>query len=664
VQIGASTITADDATNAQGASLTVTQTNSQPGPLSFEISVPSLGVNNLVLTDQGPIVGAPISTEKYTATSGSLNFEVDFSHYNFVGFGTWTVSNSGGGLTELSGFVTGYQAPNVQNLVLSYGSASFSGVAAGVVAIPDGTTWREATLHGNVSLTANFSTGTITGSLSSMMATPVAGGAPQAWNDVNLTASIARTSISGQTSAASSPAGSFALAGSASGALTGAFFGSTASEPEIGATWTLSDGVKSAIGELAAPFNQFFPGCSGTQLPGSPPCPPVLPSGSIGTNVGTASVGGPTLSAVNSGSAPPSTVLPADNSAFPLVQYVLKTTGQDVTEQPSVESQGGTLTIAHVDPTTGAATVLLSVPGLGVNAIPLIDAGVVSAGQPSSEIYGNNNGDSLVFSHLNYLAFGSWAVGGSLDGGAWVTGYVTPVSGVPTTGSANYAGKTYGAVSAPNNGGVGMFSTTLQGDAQLHVNFGNGHVTGSLTNMVAAKDYTGSPQPWNSVSLSGSLSGSGITGTTAATTAPGGQLGQSLSATGTLKGSLYGPTGEELGAVWTLFDGATHGASGVIATTRQAASDRRLKRGIEPNGQARNGVKLYRFRYLGDDRDFVGVMAQELLDDPDLARAVSQTDSGLLVVDYASLGLGYLVTPDMCEAGAAAIAAFETKNAA
>jgi len=94
-----------------------------------------------------------------------------------------------------------------------------------------------------------------------------------------------------------------------------------------------------------------------------------------------------------------------------------------------------------------------------------------------------------------------------------------------------------------------------------------------------------------------------------------------------------------------------------------APSDRRLKRDIEPAGVVA-GVRLYRFRYLGDGRTFVGVMAQDLLADPRHAKAVIRRPSGLLMVDYGMLGLD---TPDlgaMQAAGAAAVAAYEMAAAA
>ena len=68
-------------------------------------------------------------------------------------------------------------------------------------------------------------------------------------------------------------------------------------------------------------------------------------------------------------------------------------------------------------------------------------------------------------------------------------------------------------------------------------------------------------------------------------------------------------------------------------------SDRRLKRDITALGRLADGTKLYSFRYLWSETTYVGVMAQDLLDDPDRADAVVTLPNGYLGVDYGRLGL-------------------------
>lgn len=84
-------------------------------------------------------------------------------------------------------------------------------------------------------------------------------------------------------------------------------------------------------------------------------------------------------------------------------------------------------------------------------------------------------------------------------------------------------------------------------------------------------------------------------------------------------------------------------------------SDRRLKAHVRPVGEADGGLQLYTFSYIGDDREFCGVMAQDLLADPRYADAVGITEGGYFCVDYQKLGLGRLVTPSMREVGAQAL---------
>lgn len=86
------------------------------------------------------------------------------------------------------------------------------------------------------------------------------------------------------------------------------------------------------------------------------------------------------------------------------------------------------------------------------------------------------------------------------------------------------------------------------------------------------------------------------------------------------------------------------------------ASDQRLKSDIRFKEVTASGLRLYDFRYAGDSRSFTGVMAQDLLDDGNLSRAVTETESGYLKVNYAVLGLQHLATPAMREAGAQALA--------
>jgi hypothetical protein len=74
----------------------------------------------------------------------------------------------------------------------------------------------------------------------------------------------------------------------------------------------------------------------------------------------------------------------------------------------------------------------------------------------------------------------------------------------------------------------------------------------------------------------------------------------------------------------------------LLAAAPTASSDRRLKTDVVAVGMLRAGIPLYRFRYIGRDGVFVGVMAQDVL--PVVPEAVITDASGFMRVDYRRLG--------------------------
>jgi hypothetical protein len=73
------------------------------------------------------------------------------------------------------------------------------------------------------------------------------------------------------------------------------------------------------------------------------------------------------------------------------------------------------------------------------------------------------------------------------------------------------------------------------------------------------------------------------------------------------------------------------------ATDTSVESDLRLKTNISRIGTTVFGLPLYRFSYLGSDRTFTGVMAQDVLSVR--PEAVSRTKSGFYRVNYGMLGI-------------------------
>lgn len=79
-------------------------------------------------------------------------------------------------------------------------------------------------------------------------------------------------------------------------------------------------------------------------------------------------------------------------------------------------------------------------------------------------------------------------------------------------------------------------------------------------------------------------------------------------------------------------------------------SDIALKHDVMLLGHLDNGLGYYRFSYLGSDKAYVGVMAQEVQTvAPD---AVTRGGDGYLRVHYERIGLKFLTYKDWLAAGA------------
>jgi hypothetical protein len=266
---------------------------------------------------------------------------------------------------------------------------------------------------------------------------------------------------------------------------------------------------------------------------------------------------------------------PAAGTVFPLLQTVLDVAWPNAVG--NANTQGATLTVTGTQMVGGVAHAVLEfkIPSLGVDATGLIgDGNAVTLA----------DGRKLTFwaQSLSYTALGAWNItpikAGSTAGdyqfGIGLSGYQTPAANVPT-GTATYVGNgtnggAWGHVASPDGTG-GIFIASVEGSANIAINFSSGSVSGSLTNM-SVETGAGKPSvPWNDVSLTGSMSGSTLSGTTASTGAvPTGNSSFAAGSSGNFSGALFGPNGEELGAVWTLHDATGQGKSaiGYLAATK------------------------------------------------------------------------------------------------
>jgi hypothetical protein len=176
--------------------------------------------------------------------------------------------------------------------------------------------------------------------------------------------------------------------------------------------------------------------------------------------------------------------------------------------------------------------------------------------------WNDGSGSATGTGTLSYLVYGYWDIentaGQVTNGSQFVTGFETPGSAIPTTGSATYTGLVNGSVTVPNN--TGVTSAALTGNASMTANFATGAITGATSNMKAGSDA------WNELTFNGKMTGGGInsfSGATTASSAPTGTYSLKSTAAGYFAGKFYGAEAEELGAVWTLSDG-TGAATGVL----------------------------------------------------------------------------------------------------
>ncbi|MCO5130272.1 MAG: caspase family protein [Xanthobacteraceae bacterium] len=90
-------------------------------------------------------------------------------------------------------------------------------------------------------------------------------------------------------------------------------------------------------------------------------------------------------------------------------------------------------------------------------------------------------------------------------------------------------------------------------------------------------------------------------------------------------------------------EAAARAASNAASNIR-VPSDIRLKSDIVPLTRTRGGFQLYRYRYIGDDTFYVGVMAQDIA--RQMPAAVLVADDGYLQVNYGLLGIAFLTYSD------------------
>jgi hypothetical protein len=251
------------------------------------------------------------------------------------------------------------------------------------------------------------------------------------------------------------------------------------------------------------------------------------------------------------------------NVSFPALATALQATANGLTAVST--NQSATVVLLG---TPSQPVLQLIVPSVNLNQTYPLNGRIVSPIPLSNYPY--NYGDAIAFG-LSYVALGGWGQwdwGNLLENplksfGVFAFGYETPVQALPTTGTAVFNGVALGTAFTPV--GTDIRATDVIADAAFSVDFASGRIAGAFTR--GSYLGVGRWEPWNDVSVSATIAAGSnkFSGTTSVTTAPGGTFALSGAATGSINGGFYGPTAENLGALWTLSDGKTTAVGGVAA---------------------------------------------------------------------------------------------------
>jgi hypothetical protein len=221
-------------------------------------------------------------------------------------------------------------------------------------------------------------------------------------------------------------------------------------------------------------------------------------------------------------------------------------------------NQSATATVISTSAT--ATSLQLAVPAVNLNVTINFGENIVS----------NTNG---VTWGLSYVALGAWLEYWPPGREAqsfteFLFGYETPAASLPHSGQAAFSGFADANIFG-SSFEVHALVSRASGNAALTADFASGKITGAFTNMQYVESTASgvSNIPWNDVSVNASiLAGTNkFSGSTGVTSTPQGPLSLKGSATGHIDGAFYGPTAQNLGAIWSLSDGPISAIGGVAA---------------------------------------------------------------------------------------------------
>jgi hypothetical protein len=246
--------------------------------------------------------------------------------------------------------------------------------------------------------------------------------------------------------------------------------------------------------------------------------------------------------------------------AFPLLQTAVTiSSGVGFSGDQPTTRQGATLSF---DRASGHYGLTLNNEGLAVVDATATQADHLVNGFHSfgSPISGGRDLQTYVAA-LDYSVYGYWLiyryplVGGyeSTNGGAFLGGLATPAGSIPTNGTAIYAGYVTGLY---DESFLPAGDTALVvGKVDLSADFGARNVSGRMTNLGIGSDMV-AHSPMNDVVFMAAFDPAQnlFSGTTSVATVPAGSSAFAADASGVVQGRFFGPSSNEVGAVWTLSD--------------------------------------------------------------------------------------------------------------
>lgn len=475
-------------------------------------------------------------------------------------FGLWkSAANNSSNAQVLGVYAVGNTTPSAG--LPKSGSVVFTGNALGTIASTQGS----GIFGGLASLTVNFSSNQLTGSISDIRAADSFTSFPSgSVNAINFSGSVNGGSFSGQANAAASVGSVYDISG-ASGSVGGNFYGSSATEAvgvfsltggttqvqilgSFGATQSFaSKDISAAVPQLSA-------------LPNGTPLVADFGSGFVSATVTTTGAAQTTFAI--DGASPTGNTTTAIN--VPPASFVYYTNGNLILQAPDIPFFSGTQQqTSATNQTVQFSAASFNQGANGKASATGLPYGTVQAvGVSTAPGFPSIAGDSVTLFRvggnvgLQYSDFGEWATGQQTVAGIVTSSYgvygvgvATPAAQVPTSGSALYTGSAIGVLGYNIAGtGSAFIITNVTGVTELTANFAVNTLTGGVFGL-----RTAGGADMNDITFKGSITGNTFAGTTAA-----GTSARNIDLTGgagKFGGGFFGPNAKEIAGTFSLSGG-------------------------------------------------------------------------------------------------------------